>query len=259
MLQQLKIELPASALEVDECSLGVYVKLLNLAETMTIKGVFVNGHVLSQEEMAEMMGLEESWSDSFRVLGEAGLLRCFDGVWYIDAPQKVFFGTVYREDVLYRVCRSVKDGNPKANPQKVAIFLQECGTFPKTLDEDEILERIRFLYASFGEDRSKMIGYMAMFRTKKQIEAGMRMHVPKHLNILMELHGIYHNGSFDRKGQVYKVDRMVLMTAVEDCVRRQLSALANHNYLKVVLVNKLQSPTPSRKENYGPRRASEGY
>ena len=46
-MQVLKVLLPDDALELDDVSLGAYIKLKALASQMMVKGVMVNGSVLT--------------------------------------------------------------------------------------------------------------------------------------------------------------------------------------------------------------------
>ncbi|MFH0989926.1 MAG: hypothetical protein V1799_07915 [bacterium] len=255
------IKLPTNQiiLGLTEHSLGLFVKLLVISNDMAVKGVLVNGHIISKAEIRERLAIDEPiFEESMSELIESGLVEIAEGgLLLIPFSNQYFYGTSYTDDDFAQVVGVIRKEIQEPDLARAISRIQDVATFVKKVDEEELRERLRITYAKFGEDRGKMISYISMFRSKRQIEMDMKLATLKHMAIVTSLLDMYSSNRAKSKGVDFAFTRERFIGAIDYMVARKMHSLKNHNYLKIVLQN--QSVATSRGANDGSKRTNEGY
>ena len=252
-MQVLKVLLPDDALELDDASLGAYIKLKALASQMTVKGVMVNGTVLTLDDIAQRAGWGEAWKHAANQLVEFGYLKSIDGVWCLTKSSVLFSGTVYAEDAIGRVVTVIRK-TLKGSTEAILGMVYDAGSFKRKKTIEELRDEVLDMYRRFNADRSLVVGYIGLFRTKSQIETDTKMEIGKHHKLVQEVLEMYESEKGEYRGKEFTFTKEVFRHALDAVVQRQLTEVKNHNYLKVVLMNQ---KVPSEKRGW--RGANEGY
>lgn len=251
----LKAWLPDGALQLDDASLGAFIKLKALASQMTVKGVMVNGKVLSIEDMVERAELGPDWKVSIEQMVSAGLLMEVKGVWLFVNSRELFPNTKYGDYEMGKVFGVIRTVFSGEDLSAVRDAVTDAGEFKKERTIDEVRDDILKLYDRFEDKRGMVISYMASFRTKIQAESNARMDGCKHLRLLKELIELFDSKVVEYKGQVYPFADETFFRAIDIVAQRRMVALNNHNYFKAVLSNSRSQAEKGK----GPRGTSEGY
>ncbi len=252
-MQVLKVLLPDDALELDDVSLGAYIKLKALASQMMVKGVMVNGSVLTMEDIARRTGWGEDWKHAANQLVEFGYLKSVDGVWCLTHSDVLFSGTVYTDDDIGRVIAVI--GKAMKGPTSAILdMVHEAGSFQRKKTTEELRDEVLDTYKQFGPDRSLVVKYISLFRTKAQIETDGRMDIGKHYKLVKQVFEMYDSEKAEYRGKEFAFTKEAFRSGLDVVVQRKLTEVRNHNYLKVVLMNQNE---PSEKR--GRRGANEGY
>ncbi len=252
-MQVLKVLLPDDALELDDASLGAYIKLKALASQMTVKGVMVNGSVLTMDDIAQRAGWGEGWDRAANQLIEFGYLQSIDGVWCLTNSSVLFSGTVYAEESIGRVVAVIRK-TLEGSVDTILGVVYEAGTFKRKKTTEELRDEIIDMYSQFGADRGLAVNYIGLFRTKVQIDTDTKMDIGKHHRLVQEVLEMYGSEKAEFRGKKFSFTKDAFRYALDVVVQRKLTEVKNHNYLKVVLMNQ---NVPSEKR--GRRGANEGY
>jgi hypothetical protein len=110
------------------------------------------------------------------------------------------------------------------------------------------------LYSLLTEyQRTVIQTYLRQFMTPAQISQNMplsAMGKGKHVRLLKELIDIYQLGKLTFDSREYPVDRAQFFDTIHYVVSRNLKGLANHNYLKKVLMNGRYTSPPKNVEGF---------
>lgn len=95
------------------------------------------------------------------------------------------------------------------------------------------------LLAGFGPARPVVVAYLDLFRAAP----GSAMRIATRLRLVRELHRLWDGESFSYNRQVHRISRAQIGEALHDVVRakRTGTAFVNHNYLKQVMLSKLNA------------------
>lgn len=256
-MRVLKAWLPDDALQLDSAALGTYIKLKALASQMTVKGVMVNGKVLSIEDMAERADLGDGWEMPMETLIQVGYLRLVNGVWFFSNSKELFHGTRYASTELGNV-KSIVEQTVKSSVDILDVMreVRNAGEFEHEKSTDDIRASTLQQYERFGDRRGIMISYIACFRTKVQVTNGSKMDPAKHLRLVNEMVVMFDAKEMEFKGKKFPFTDEMFFRAIDITVQRKLVELKNHNYFKVVLSNQL--PVIEKGKTNG-RGTDEGY
>lgn len=247
---------------VSDQSLGVFIKLLAIGNTTPIKGVFVNGEVMTAEKLRRRLKLEmPEWGQVYAELTRSQLLADAGGVLFVPDARDYFLSAVYSDNVIAEVVGVIKK-SPYPNAMiDLSSVLTGLGTFKRERSPESYREELKTLYRGFGDLCGKAIDYVGCFRTSKQLKGDGKLSLPRHLKIVGELFEILEAGKFKRGGALFDVTRDEIAEGL-DIVggKRKPIGLKNHNYLKVVLKNrKSQTNAKGGNGQSVSRGVSEGY
>lgn len=95
------------------------------------------------------------------------------------------------------------------------------------------------LLAGFGPARPVVVAYLDLFRAAP----GSAMRIATRLRLVRELHRLWDGETFSYNRQVHRISRAQIGEALHDVVRakRTGTAFVNHNYLKQVMLSKLNA------------------
>ena len=231
-------------------TIGFFVRLLALADEMTIKGVFVNGHVYTARDLSR----QTEDSPELQALEKKGLVKRIGTVYYIADPESYFGAFSVGQKRIQGVLQTAREELTIDQRTELANVLERHLDHPF---EDDILKRqILAMYGKFGDVKPRVQAYVSRFRTRAMIDAGSKMSLSKHQKIVSEILQMFEACKFMFKGEEHETDQETLIGAMDVIVQRDLHSLKNHNYLKVMLTGGFKI----RQENNGQkRRTDEGY
>lgn len=252
-LVRLGVENPV--LKLDAETVGAFVKLVVFGESMPIKGVFVNGDVYVTDELLKVSDINLG---QLNKLVSEGLLTSFEGVYMLDSPDLYYSNNSYTESDVAPVVATLKAHFKSDTVAKILCEIENEVVIMKDVSRGDILAELKGMYAAFGEHRGLAISYMGSFRTKKQVDTGTKMALPKHHRLVKELLQMYQSSIIPYDGLDYPVSQEVFALALVETAQRNLVALSNHNYLKKVAMGRQElAKTGGGKRDE--RRISEGY
>ena len=243
-------------LKLDAQTVGAFVKLVVLGESMPIKGVFVNGDVYVDSELRQVSDADSKRLDS---LVSEGLLKYFEGVYMLDAPDSYYSDNSYTESDIAPVVATLKAHFKSDIVGRILCEIENEVVIMRDVSREDLIAELKRTYAAFGDDRGITISYMGSFRTQKQIASGAKMALLRHLRLVKELLQMYQTGVILYDGLEYPVTRDVFAQALVETAQRNLVALSNHNYFKKVAMGKQELAKTGGGAKRDKQRISEGY
>ena len=234
------LHLPLEVMEanLDEHTLGVFVKILSWGRKMTVRGLFVNGHAMGLNDLAvvcpnsTLIELEQS----VVTLITARLVERMGDVLCIPNPTVYYGAKTYSQSVLTKVVGVVRQTETAITAEAVSKYIQSCGVL-KLVSNDALRNEILALYAQFGEDKNAVQSYIGLFRSAKQIQDGARMSLPRHLRAVKSFYDMYLTKQYTIGVTQGEISREHLLGAICCVCERKLTGLNNHNYIKTMFKN----------------------
>gem|GEM_PF-2912366 len=259
-VKELRLPLEVIGVELDERALGVFVNLLSLGSKMTVRGLFVNGHVMSVTDLiAQQPGTKlapKEWLNAMLELVEKKIVGRVGDVFFILNPTTYYGRKTYPESVLTKIIGTVRQTEKASVAEAVTGYIQNNGVL-KPVSNEDIRNEILALYAKFGEDKNAVQSYIGLFRTAKQIQDGARMSLPRHLKAVKSFYEMYQTKQFTIGLTHGEVSRERLLGAIRSVVERKLSGLSNHNYIKTMFKNGYEPNQQIGQKSSG--KTDEGY
>lgn len=133
--------------------------------------------------------------------------------------------------------------------QSMKLRCPQCGA-RLTLAAAEAAETAAALVeelTAWGRYRPIVVEYVACFRVRQ----GAEMSEAKRLRLLREVREMWESGRLRYNGREYVVRPADLLWGMQQVANRELVGLKNHNYLKVVVVGRMEKGPGDRDQGIG--------